>query len=300
MTDSLIDTLARQAKHNSSSLAHNDDQTDDGAASAGRIGCGYPPYEGGLRLHVLASGSKGNCSVIEWNHHLLLIDAGISRRAIVERMTERKLDMNRVVGTLITHEHSDHIAGLNVLVKHHHMPVWTSETTARSKPVLNEVTSHYLKAFQPTEISGLRVIPFSTSHDACDPLGFRFEFDGDALAFATDTGELSDDNRALIADARILAIESNHDLRMLAQCDYPSYLKERIGSTVGHLSNKQAHGELVGGLITSRTQMVVGMHLSQQSNTPSIALNNLRLACEHMTHSIDTFVAFQECATSYW
>lgn len=281
-------------------MAHDNATPHHLAATNDRMGCACPPYEGGLRLHVLASGSKGNCAVVEWNQQLLLIDAGISRKAIVERMTERGLSMNRVVGTLITHEHSDHISGLRMLIKYYPMPVWTSQQTAQAKPELVQATSHHLAAYRHTIINDLRITPFSTSHDARDPLGFRFEFDGDALAFATDTGELNDDNRALITDARILALESNHDLRMLAQCDYPSYLKERIGSVRGHLSNKQAHGELVGGLITSRTQTVIGMHLSEQSNSRSTALSNLRLACDHSAHPIEVFVASQHYATSYW
>ena len=123
----------------------------------------------------------------------------------------------------------------------------------------------------------MRIETFSTSHDVVNPVGFRFSREGDAIGYATDTGVLPPDAMRLLADARILALESNHDMQMLRCGSYPRHLQDRIASDRGHLSNAQA-AEALPSLVGDRTEHVVAMHISQENNRPSLAVRALAAA----------------------
>lgn len=227
----------------------------------------------GLRLHVLGSGSQGNCSVIECPDGLILVDAGLSCRQVVLRMEALGLDPARVAAILVTHEHSDHIGGLRVTAGKLAVPVYTSAGTRASAAwhTAGNIAAEELVPRQPLTLLGVRVTPFRVPHDAAECLGFRFERAGDAVGYCTDIGQVTEEAGAHLADVRILALESNHDAAMLRSYPgYPAHLKRRIASDEGHLSNGQAASALPT-LVTSRTTTVVGMHVSQHTNLPSLA-----------------------------
>ena len=227
-----------------------------------------------IHLHVLASGSKGNAAVVEGPAGSVLVDCGISRRALMQRAAELGIDMGRVAAVLLTHDHSDHVAGLSVFCNHFDGELLATAGTAGARKYLAELPFTLVGHSDAFEVAGMRVQAFPTFHDVPDPMGFRFETDDDALGFCTDTGHLGAEALAALHGTRILALESNHDERMLAGGPYPGYLKARVAGPSGHLSNAQA-AEALPQLVTDDTETVVAMHLSHENNRPSVCVRTL-------------------------
>lgn len=227
-----------------------------------------------IHLHVLASGSKGNASIVEGPGGSVLVDCGISRRALLGRAEELGVDVSRVVAVILTHEHSDHVGGLSVFCNRFDGPLFATAGTVAARRYLTELPFTLVGHEDKLELAGMRVQTFPVSHDVADPIGLRFSTADDALGFCTDTGELGEKALEALADARILALESNHDERMLATGDYPAYLKARVGGTTGHLSNEQA-AEALERIVGPDTETVVAMHLSQENNRPSLCVRTL-------------------------
>lgn len=226
-----------------------------------------------LRLHILGSGSKGNCALIEGPQGLIMIDDGLSRRETLKRMAELGISADDVFALVVTHEHSDHIKGLEVWCKHWNGPVFSSRGTLASKESLTHLPVEEFDPGDTLSIAGVRIQTYSTSHDVVNPVGYRFDAQGDSIGFATDTGELSKHAIDTLKDCRILALESNHDVTMLRQGDYPRFLQERILSARGHLSNDQA-AEAARELVTDRTEQLIAMHISQDNNRPSLTVKS--------------------------
>lgn len=227
-----------------------------------------------LHLHILGSGSKGNCALVEGPQGLIMIDDGFSRRETVSRMHELDLDENRVRALILTHEHSDHVSGVTVWCRRFDGALYASRGTAGARKYLAALPFEEFMPGDTLTVAGVRIDTFPTSHDVVNPTGFRFSCTGDAIGYATDTGVLTPGALRALADARILALESNHDVPMLRTGSYPRYLQDRIISAEGHLSNAQA-AEAVRTLVTGRTEEVVAMHISQENNRPSLAVRAL-------------------------
>lgn len=234
-----------------------------------------------IHLHVLASGSKGNATVVEGPTGSVLVDCGISRKRLHERANEVGCDLSRVQAILLTHEHGDHTAGLGVVCNHFDGPVYTTAGTATGRRGLANLPFTLVDHDATLEVAGMRIQAFPTSHDVNDPMCFEFEVrdeDGqdvlDSVGWVTDTGFLTDDALDALYGCRILGIEANHDLRMLRSGPYPHFLKARVAGDFGHLSNEQA-AEALPHLVTHDTETVVALHLSQENNRPSIAVRAL-------------------------
>lgn len=223
------------------------------------------------RLCPLFSGSTGNSYYIGSRQTGLLIDAGRSARQIEGALRQCGIDPLAVQGILLTHEHSDHIAGVRVLARKYGLRVYGSLGTLRAM-------SRDLEGLEALEIApgmvlaGMTVSPFATSHDCAQPVGYRIRTeDGRVFALATDLGYVSDEVKEHLYGADLAVIESNHDVEMLRSGPYPAYLKARILSSRGHLSNA-ACGEFLPGLLQSGTRRILLAHLSRENNTPALAL----------------------------
>lgn len=235
-----------------------------------------------LRLYILASGSAGNAAVVEGPAGSVLVDCGLSRKELRRRAEIAGCDLGRVCAILITHEHGDHTKGIPVVAKHFDGPIYATKGTMEARAALAPVPYTPLTSGDELSLGGMRVRCFSLSHDVEDPIGFRFDArEGDKLidsvGWATDTGVVTDSALAALAGCRILGIETNHCPKMLANGPYPYYLKQRVGGSRGHLSNDQAVDALAQ-LVTERTETVVGMHISQENNRPSLARRALEEA----------------------
>lgn len=225
-----------------------------------------------MRIVTFASGSTGNCCLVSDGGVNVLIDAGISARRIVQGLGVLGLAPQDVCGVLITHEHSDHISGLPVLVKRTGMRIFApselGEVLKRVKPELSESID-----FIPPDgglcVGDVRITAFPTLHDASASFGYRIE-GSEVFAFATDTGHISDELLEGLQGADTVVIEANHDKVMLKNGPYPPFLKQRVLSKHGHLSNDDC-AKLACLLADGGTRQIILGHLSQQNNTPEAA-----------------------------
>lgn len=273
-----------------------------------------------LALHVLASGSSGNAAVVEnvVTGAGVLIDCGICKRDFLSRCDQAGFDPARIEAAFVTHEHGDHVKGLGVVLRGLaklgcQPPIYVARGCVANSDALAKVT----EAFEVRELAaaagasvieaaGVRVIPFATSHDAAASFGFRIEdaADGDAIGYLTDSGVVTPAAHAALADVRILALESNHDPKMLAAGPYPYVIKQRIASNSGHLSNGQAAAELGTLVAESRAagqrlpQTVVAMHVSQNNNDYSLARRSLEAALGDAGCYAETLCGYQARLTT--
>ena len=225
-----------------------------------------------MRIVTFASGSTGNCCLVSDGGVNVLIDAGISARRIVQGLGVLGLAPQDVCGVLITHEHSDHISGLPVLVKRTGMRIFApselGEVLKRIKPELSE-SIDYIPPDGGLCVGDVRITAFPTPHDASASFGYRIE-GSEVFAFATDTGHISDELLEGLQGADTVVIEANHDKVMLKNGPYPPFLKQRVLSKHGHLSNDDC-AKLACLLADSGTRQIILGHLSQQNNTPEAA-----------------------------
>lgn len=234
-------------------------------------------------LHVaigsLASGSSGNCYVVASPTTTILVDAGISARRIRWGLSAFGLQVEALSGVLLTHEHSDHVAGLATLLRQQDFPVYANEGTFAG---LGESVS--AKRWRPFvtgevyQVGDLSIRSFPTSHDCADPVGYSIERAGRRITLATDTGCISDRLIEEIKEADIIVLESNHDEHALRTGGYPAFLKRRIAGELGHLSNETAARALAGALAEekrkgrSKPRHILLAHLSRQNNCPDVAV----------------------------
>ncbi len=210
-------------------------------------------------MTVLASGSKGNCTVLSSSAASILVDAGLSCRETLKRMKTAGEDPQKLKAIVISHEHIDHVAGLRVLARKLEIPVYITEATYQSwrkstkdlegKPAKLERREHF-QAGRSFSIADITVMPFTIPHDAVDPCGFTFKADGIKVG---------------------IVIESNHDLEMLRNGPYPWMVKQRVMSRVGHLSNA-ALAEFFAKDYDGLAAFLILAHLSEHNNHPEVAL----------------------------
>ncbi len=232
-----------------------------------------------VAITVLASGSKGNCTIVSSSGTHLLVDAGLSCRELLDRMRLCGHDPHTIDAIVITHEHTDHIGGLRVLAKRLKIPVYITAQTycayqkfardhAGNRVELERV--EHFRSGNVFQIGDITVMPFTISHDAADPVGFTFRSDGIKVGVCTDLGYITPNVRDHLRGCHVLMIESNHDLEQLRGGPYPWSVKQRVMSRVGHLSNDALADFLTSDYDGSAEYLILA-HLSEQNNHPEIA-----------------------------
>jgi len=226
-----------------------------------------------MKIAVFASGSGGNCMLLSHKDTHILIDAGISMRRIESSLRSLGLTVKDIGGVLITHEHSDHISGLKMLIKHHGINIFAPRTVAnRLRGMLPEAEENItvLPVGTEFEFGWLKVRAFHTPHDTDESVGYRIEGDN-SFAIATDMGCVTREVLDGLLGADTVLVESNHDVNMLCDGPYPVYLKRRILSDHGHLSNEDC-ARLVRYLADNGTRHIILGHLSRENNRPGVAM----------------------------
>jgi phosphoribosyl 1,2-cyclic phosphodiesterase len=225
-----------------------------------------------LRVCVLGSGSKGNCTYVESSEARILIDAGLSAREIERRLQQIDRSPATLDGVLISHEHSDHIHGVGVLARRYKLPVYANRATwQRAQPIVGRVdVLHEFCTGSSFMLKDLIINPFSLPHDADDPVAFRLAWRRRTLAVVMDLGYPSQLVRERLRGCHLLLLESNHDESMLKAGPYPWPLKQRIGGKAGHLSNLQS-SQLLRDVLHDELEHVILGHLSEINNHPDLA-----------------------------
>ncbi|MCB9498843.1 MAG: MBL fold metallo-hydrolase [Bacillales bacterium] len=236
-----------------------------------------------MKFSVLGSSSGGNATYLEHNGKKYLIDCGFGIRYILSRMNDLNIKADHLDGIFISHEHSDHIAGLSSVSNHFNSPIFMSKKTYKGlrfeeKEKISPILLSFFNSGEEFTTDSLKVFPFPVSHDASDPVGFKFTDENEkTLVYLTDTGCFISYDKISNADAYI--IESNHEPEMLLLSNRPWVLKNRILSDSGHLSNDDS-AKTFGSLMGDKTKLAVLFHLSNECNTKELAT----LAYENYFH----------------
>ncbi|MGB4985258.1 MAG: MBL fold metallo-hydrolase [Erysipelotrichaceae bacterium] len=211
---------------------------------------------------LLASGSKGNCFYLREKDTQIIIDCGTTYKYIKENLLEENINVKTIDGLFITHQHVDHIRCLNSFKDVKKYGVFSNESIERLQP------------YENYQFKDLTITPISLSHDKLDACGYIIESDNEKLVYITDTGYLNQKNIECIKDANYYIFESNHDPLMLMQTERPHYVKKRIVSDEGHLSNEQCSNYLCK-VVGDNTKEITLAHISEQGNTQKLAYNYL-------------------------
>lgn len=225
------------------------------------------------KFYPMFSGSSGNCTYIGNGKSGILIDAGVSATRIKKALLQYNIEISSIKAIFVTHEHTDHISGIRVLCSRNKIPVYMTEGTMKGlkeKTDLSKVTCNILQ--EEVCEADMKITYFKTSHDCLESCGYVIETSERKMAVCTDLGIITDDVRNALLGCDLIMIESNHDVMMLQNNqNYPYFLKRRILSEQGHLSNTACAKELVEFIKNGTTRIVLA-HLSKENNLPSLAL----------------------------
>ena len=246
-----------------------------------------------MKIKVIASGSKGNCTIVLCDNTNIIIDIGVSYLTLKKSLEENNLTFNDFTGILITHCHKDHISGLASLI-----------TKTSLKAYIPLAMYDSLKSYLPYEkcifiddnlnINDVKIELIHTSHDAPSSVGYIFEYKNKTLVYVTDTGYINRKYLAKMVGKNTYIIESNHDEIMLMDGPYPRFLKERVISDLGHLSNKTT-AKYLKKIINQNTNNIILAHLSQTNNTEKLALETVKK--ELINQNINIIIAKQNEGT---
>lgn len=248
------------------------------------------------RLHILSSGSKANAYIVESDHEMLLIDQGLSYREFSKRAGELGIDISKIIGILVTHEHQDHISGIPYTAHKLNVPVFSTEKTIE---FIVSACKYNLKLTSIDKdhdfsVGSFGCVAFSIMHDAADPVGFTISMEqGPVLCFATDTGKVTNRMMSYISKCDHIIIEANHDHSMLYKNrKYSAELKERIRGPKGHLSNDQTL-ETIDRIEGKCPKTVIFSHLSEENNSPDLLFGLVEEFKRKNLKPFNTFIAKQ-------
>lgn len=224
-----------------------------------------------MKFISLSSGSKGNCSVVICNQISLLIDAGISFLSLKQKLEKINMKPDDLTGILITHSHQDHIKGLTSILKKTSLKVLIPEAMyAELSSIVPPNRVVYLK--DNNRLTDIDIELVHTSHDVICSVGYVITYQKNSLVYITDTGYLNKKVLPMISNKTIYLIESNHDEEMLMNGPYPPFLKQRVLSDYGHLSNRTT-AQYLKQVVGDNTKYILLAHLSEKNNTEDLAYN---------------------------
>lgn len=235
-----------------------------------------------MRLCSIASGSSGNCIYVGSEATHLLVDVGISGKKAEAGLNELDITGRDLDGILVTHEHVDHIAGLGVMARKYHIPIYATPGTISAIQNCSSVGKIEEELFVPIRpdnklcIKDLVINPMKISHDAAEPVGYRVSYGNRRVAVCTDLGYFNDYTVECLRGMDAVLIEANHDVKMLQVGPYPYHLKQRILGDRGHLSNENS-GRLLSRILHDNMKSIVLGHLSKDNNLPELAYEAVRM-----------------------
>lgn len=230
-----------------------------------------------LRFASLGSGSRGNALLVESGDTLVMVDCGLSRRTIENRLRVLGREPSDIAAVLISHEHSDHVQGAEAFVRRYRTPVWMTAGTSAALAALPR--TGLLNGRRALRIGSLRIEPYPVPHDAREPCQFVLASAGRRLGLLTDSGCVTPHMHDSLSRCDALALEFNHDVEMLYASAYPASVKARIASRFGHLSNEQS-GAFLRTAGHPALQWVVALHLSERNNSPALVSARFEEALE--------------------
>jgi len=243
----------------------------------------------------LASGSKGNSIYLGTENCKILIDAGISTRALKAKLAEIAVSLDEIDAILVSHEHSDHIRGLKLLALKHGIPILANTETA--KGIVEELGDcPKFKIFstgEPFEFGDLEITPFNIPHDTLDPVAFAIRTDEGKFGFCTDLGHVTPIVRHHLRECDYILIEANHQIEMVHACSRPPIYKQRVLGRTGHLSNNDC-AKLLTELAHADLKRVYLAHLSGECNSPDHALATVSEHLQRRGIKLELAVAYQE------
>lgn len=248
-----------------------------------------------MKFKVLASGSKGNSSLVQCGNLNILIDVGINYNTLQNELAKVDLTPSDIDAVLITHTHSDHIRGLSTLVKKNNNRVYTNAK------LYNDLIKYIDKDFMEINddcfnVSDVYIEMLSTSHDVLS-YGFLIEYKDSSIVYITDTGYIHRKYYPKIANKTLYMIEANHDVEMLMNGPYPYYLKQRVVGDYGHLSNEAA-GNCLRKCIGNNTEYIFLAHISENNNTKEMAYSKIIEMLEDIDFDKNKIIITDQYASS--
>lgn len=240
-----------------------------------------------MKYNVISSGSKGNATLVISKNTVILIDMGISLTRLKEGLTEMNIELSDITGAIFTHNHSDHINGIKFL---------SPKIMYGLEGTLPGSLSNICELYKTFKIGDISVTPIRTSHDAKNPCGFVLEDDKEKMVYMTDTGVFLDETLPYVKDPTYLIIESNHDIKMLLNTKRTYELKCRIMSELGHLCNEDS-AIAACSIIGQNTKEITLAHLSEEANTPELALAAYIKVFRHFGVRVDDYLL--RCANQW-
>lgn len=227
-----------------------------------------------MKICVLSSGSKGNSTYIETKNHKILIDAGRNAKYLAECLDKIGVDPKDIDYILISHDHKDHVSALSVFAKKYNCTIIINQKTFA---VLDDIKDYNNILIYEDDINldDLKIKSIKASHDAEDARNFILESEGKSVVYLTDTGYVKTKDFKHLNNKNVYLFESNHDVEMLQNGPYPAFLKKRVNSDYGHLSNTFSSTYL-SKLVGPNTKNIILMHLSETNNTEQLALETIR------------------------
>jgi len=245
-----------------------------------------------MLVSVLASGSKGNATLIKTQKYNILVDAGMTCSYLESNLKQYNLSLSMIDYIILTHTHIDHTSALNNLVKKYHpVLIMTDKMFFDLKFLKNYL--HLQIIVDDLTLDGLLIESIKTSHDTSDSRGYIITEGNSSVAIITDTGYLNQKHFPKLTNKSMYIFESNHNVEMLMHGRYPKWLKRRVGSDVGHLSN-EASSYYLTKIIGPHTKYIILAHLSEENNTPEIALETIRNHFTEQNINFDNIVAAKQ------